>query len=130
MNERVTVQQVDSAEMWRIASCQAVYNGLEMGKIIVPIRACNEVENHNTSNQSNKKTSTTPSCGGPLWAQIFRKVCFHEQKYDFWPISTCLTLLKGPPNIIFENLCFFDKFRGGISKSVKGALTSQKSYFW
>ena len=27
-------------------------------------------------------TSTTPSCGGPLRAQIFRKVCFYEQKYD------------------------------------------------
>ena len=32
--------------------------------------------------------STTPSCGEPLRAQIFRKVCFYEQKYDFWPIRT------------------------------------------
>ena len=34
------------------------------------------------------KTNTTPSCGGPLRAQIFRKVCFYEQKYYFWPIRT------------------------------------------
>ena len=35
-----------------------------------------------------QETSTTPSCGGPLQAQMFRKVCFYEQKYDFWPIKT------------------------------------------
>ena len=38
-------------------------------------------------------TSTTPSCGGPLRAQIFRKVCFYEQKIGLlahYPKSMCL----------------------------------------
>ena len=67
-------------------------------------------------------TSTTPSCGGPLRAQIFRKVCFYEQKQDFWPIirkvcfyeqkqdfwpiRTRFDPLKGPPNSYFFNIFF------------------------
>ena len=62
------------------------------------------------------ETSITPSCGGPLRAQIFRKVCFYEQKQDFWPIirkicfyeqkqdfwpiRTRFDPLKGPPKFI------------------------------
>ena len=43
------------------------------------------------------QTSTTPSCGGPLRAQIFRKVCFYEQKYDFWLVRVPFALFKIPP---------------------------------
>ena len=43
------------------------------------------------------RTSTTPSCGGPLRAQIFQKLCFYEQKYDFWPIRTHFDSFKGTP---------------------------------
>ena len=58
------------------------------------------------------RTSTTPSCGGPLRAQIIRKVCFYEQKYDFWPIRTRYALFKGTPKFIsfyifFSNKIFF-----------------------
>ena len=43
------------------------------------------------------KTSTTPSCGRPLRAQIFRKVCFYEQKYDFWHVRVPFALFNPPP---------------------------------
>ena len=39
--------------------------------------------------------------GGLLWVQIFRKVCFQEQKYDFWPIRTRFDPFKGTPKFIF-----------------------------
>ena len=45
-------------------------------------------------------TSTTPSCGGPLRAQIFRKVCFYEQKYDFWHVRVPFALFNPPPKLI------------------------------
>ena len=47
-------------------------------------------------------TSTTPSCGGPLRAQIFQKVCFYKQKYDFWPIRTRFDPFKWTPRFIFS----------------------------
>ena len=46
------------------------------------------------------KTSTTPSCGGPLREQIFRKVCFYEQKYDFWLVRVPFALFNPPPKLI------------------------------
>ena len=55
-------------------------------------------------------TSTTPSCGGPLRAQIFRKVCFYEQKYDFWPIRTRFDPFKWTPDSYFL-IFFFSNIR-------------------
>ena len=40
-------------------------------------------------------TSTTPSCGGPLRAQIFQN--FYNQKCEFWPL---LPFLKRPPELV------------------------------
>ena len=37
---------------------------------------------------------------------IIRKVCFYEQKQDFWPIRTRFDHLKGPPNSYFFNIFF------------------------
>ena len=45
-------------------------------------------------------TSTTPSCGGPLRAQKFRKVCFYDKKYDFWLVRVPFALFKIPPKLI------------------------------
>merc|ERR1711936_228912 len=42
-----------------------------------------------------KITSTTPSCGGPLRAQIFQNV--NNQKCEFWPL---LPFLKRPPELV------------------------------
>ena len=57
------------------------------------------------------KTSTTPSCGRPLRAQIFRKVCFYEQKYDFWHVRVPFALFNPPPKLIkkqkFSQMIFF-----------------------
>ena len=61
------------------------------------------------SNSNRMWTSTTPSCEGPLRAQIFQKVCFYEQKYDFWPIRTRFDPFKRPPNSYF--LIFFFKHK-------------------
>ena len=49
-----------------------------------------------------KTTSTTPSCGGPLRAQIFQKVCFYEQKYDFWPIRRRFYVFVPPNSYYFQ----------------------------
>ena len=57
------------------------------------------------------KTNTTPSCGGPLRAQIFQKVCFYEQKYDFWLVRV--------PFALFNQ----------THQKTKGAPTNQKSHF-
>ena len=35
---------------------------------------------HNNSSDSSSAGEEETSCGGPLRAQIFRKVCFYEQK--------------------------------------------------
>ena len=40
---------------------------------------------------------------GPLRAQIFRKVCSYEQKYEFWPIRTRFDPFKGTSKFIFFN---------------------------
>ena len=45
-----------------------------------------------------KKTSTTPSCGGPLQAQIFQN--FYNQKCEFWPLGPLLPFLKRAPELI------------------------------
>ena len=60
-------------------------------------------------------TSTTPSCGGPLLEQIFRKVCFNEQKYDFGLVRVPFALLNPtPPKLIkkqkFSKMIFFAVF--------------------
>ena len=34
---------------------------------------------------------------GPLRAHIFQKVCFYEQKYDFWLVRVPFDLLNTPP---------------------------------
>ena len=63
--------------------------------------------------QANRiKTSTTPSCGRPLRAQIFRKVCFYEQKYDFWHVRVPFALFNPPPPKLikkqkFSQMIFF-----------------------
>ena len=44
------------------------------------------------------KTSTTPSCGGPLRAQIFQN--FYNQKCEFWPLGPLLPFLKRAPELI------------------------------
>lgn len=76
-------------------------------------------------------TSTTPSCGGPLRAQIFRKVCFYEQKYDFWPIRTRFDPFKGTPKFIFFNTFFsnirFLSFIVTLSPLAKNAVPMVKS---
>ena len=41
------------------------------------------------------ETSTTPSCRGPLRAQIFQNV--NNQKCEFWPL---LPFLKRPPELV------------------------------
>ena len=46
---------------------------------------------------------TTPSCGGPLRAQIFRKVCFYEQKYDVGLVRVPFALLNPPPPKLIKN---------------------------
>ena len=61
------------------------------------------------------KTSTTPSCGRPLRAQIFRKVCFYEQKYDFWHVRVPFALFNPPPPKLikkqkFSQMIFFAVF--------------------
>ena len=60
------------------------------------------------------KTSTTPSCGGPLREQIFRKVCFYEQKYDVGLFRVPFALLNPPPKLIkkqkFSKMIFFAVF--------------------
>ena len=80
---------------------------------------------------ANTKTSTTPSCGGPLRAQIFRKVCFYEQKYDFWPIRTRFEPFKGTPEFIFFNIFFsnirFLSFIVTLSPLAKNAVPMVKS---
>ena len=53
-------------------------------------------------------TSTTPSCGGPLRAQIFQN--FYNQKCEFWPLGPLLPFLKRAPELIkngnFQKLQF------------------------
>ena len=44
-------------------------------------------------------TRNTPSCGGPLSAQIYQRLYF-ILNCDFWPLRTLLALLKRPANLI------------------------------
>ena len=77
------------------------------------------------------KTSTTPSCGEPLRAQIFQKVCFYKQKYDFWPIRTRFDPFKWTPRFIFFNIFFsnirFLSFIVTLSPLAKNAVPMVKS---
>ena len=43
-------------------------------------------------------TSTMPSCGGPLRAQIFQN--FYNQKCEFWPHGPLFPFLKRAPELI------------------------------
>ena len=59
------------------------------------------------------ETSTTPSCGGPLRAQMFQKVCFYEQKFgtygekcDFWLVRAPFALINSPPPLSHNFFCF------------------------
>ena len=76
-------------------------------------------------------TSTTPSCGGPLRAKIFQKVCLYEQKYDIWPIRTRFDPFKGTPKFIFLIYIFsnirFLSFIDKLSPLVKNAVSMVKS---
>ena len=77
------------------------------------------------------KTSTTPSCGGPLRAKIFRKVCIYEQKYDIWPIRTNFEHFKETPKFIFFNIFFsnirFLSFIVTLSLHAKNSVPMVKS---
>ena len=67
-----------------------------------------------------------PSCEGPLRAQIYRKVCFYEQKYDFW-------LVRVPFALSFVTLSRFTKNHVSITKtsdfSPLGPLRAQQGLF-
>ena len=79
-------------------------------------------------------TSTTPSCGGPLRAQIFRKVCFYEQKYDFWHVRVPFALFT-PPKLIkkqkFSQMIFFAVFLCHIEPTCqKLCFYNKNCKFW
>ena len=57
--------------------------------------------------KNKKKQAQRRAAWGPLRAQIFRKVCFYEQKHDFWPIRTRCDLFKGTPKFIILNTGIF-----------------------
>ena len=47
------------------------------------------------NNEKRKRTSTTPSCGGPLRAQIFQN--FYNQKREIWRLGPLLPFFKKGP---------------------------------
>ena len=88
-----------------------------------------------TDKQTNRQTSTTPSCGGPLRAQIFRKVCFYEQKYDFWHVRVPFALFTPPPKLIkkqkFSQMIFFAVFLCHIEPTCqKLCFYNKNCKFW
>ena len=80
---------------------------------------------------TSNRTSTTSSCSGPLRAQIFQKVCFYEQKYDFWPIRTRFDPFKGTFKFIIFNIFFsnirFLSFIVAFSLFAKNSVPMMKS---
>ena len=82
------------------------------------------------------KTSTTPSCGRPLRAQIFRKVCFYEQKYDFWHVRVPFALFNPPPPKLikkqkFSKMIFFAVFLCHIEPTCqKLCFYNKNCEFW
>ena len=74
------------------------------------------------------QTSTTPSCGGPLRAQIFHKVCFYKKKnMTFGPLVHVLTILNRPPNSYF--FIFFSNIRF-LSLIVTLSPLAKMRYLW
>ena len=75
-----------------------------------------------------------PSCGGPL-RQIFRKVCFYEQKYDFGLVGVPFALLNHPPKLIkkqkFSKMIFFAVFLCHIEPTcLKLCFYNKNCEFW